>query len=162
MLLSMLISFLLGMIFHRRVYVYVLLEAIALFLVVFFSVGFPLYFNDVRTGTSGVIFSPFYYPPVPLSFPFYATLEADRGGITWEIHYYQFNFLTLNLHRFTVGSASLRGNYYLLSWGDYVLFFSFFLLVNIVGAAIGYWMSKRLHLYIQSRKLRTRQTIPLN
>ena len=153
MLLSTLISFLLGIMFRRKVYVYVLLEAIALFLVVFFSVGVPSYYHEARTGTSGITFD----PPVPLSFPLYATLRGV-GGFGWMIQYYQFYFLTLNLHQ----SAVSGGSRLLLSWGDYVLFFSFFLLVNVVGAAIGYWISRRVHLYIQSRKLRTRKTIPLN
>jgi len=65
----------------------------------------------------------------PLSFPFYSYIYAAVGpgspGPVYELY-----FLTLEIHR------SMETN------GMLFLYYSFFLLVNIVGAVIGYWMSK--------------------
>ena len=66
---------------------------------------------------------------LPLSFPFYSYIYAAIGpgapGVICELY-----FLTFEINR----SMEINGMLF--------LHYSFFLLVNIVGAIIGYWIAK--------------------
>jgi hypothetical protein len=76
--------------------------------------------------------------PLPLSFPFYAyvfnwhspPLPVDQ--MSWTSEVYSLDVLGVRIHALDS----------IMHPEDALLFFSFFLLVNIVGAIIGYWISK--------------------
>ncbi len=139
MLLSMFMSFLLARRFHGKVYVF--LMAIVLTLTSFFSVGSPHYYSKVfpdRT-ESGILLE----NPLLLTFPFYASLCLERT-IAFDHETYQLRFLTLMFQEYSVYSEGPRGTLSLdISWSIYILFISFFFLVNMVGAIIGYWISRK-------------------
>ena len=150
MLLSMFTSFLLARRFHRKAYVF--LMAAGLVFTSFFSVGLPHYYSEriIADTESGLLLE----NPVPLSFPFYASLYFERVSIAHNFRHlgfdketYQLHFLTLILHDFLVYKrywGGLAGSllFMKITWGHYILFISFFSLVNIVGVIIGYWLSK--------------------
>lgn len=139
MLLSMFMSFLLAKRFRGKLYVF--LMAIVLALTSFFSTGFPHYCSRVffdRT-ESGVLLE----NPLLLTFPFHASLCLERT-IGFDRETYQLRFLTLMFQEYSVYSEGPRGTLSLdISWSIYILFISFFILVNMVGAIIGYWISKK-------------------
>jgi len=149
MLLSLFISFLLVRMSRRRLYL--VITATGLLLISFFSVGVPEYVYvpkdfDQPISTEGVLLHYF----LPLSFPFYSSVYyqpplAFRDSY-WEE--YRLNFLTMILYgtRILGGStAPTPGGGFILrfSWRDYILYFSVFLLVNTLGAVLGYWISKK-------------------
>lgn len=154
MLLSLFTSFLLARRFPRKLHA--LFMAIGLLLVSFFSVGVPEYVSipkeDFRrpTSTEGVLLNNFF----PLSFPFYSSVYYQMPvGIRdsyWKE--YRLNLLTVILYGTRIlhgatGPAGVGSFVLSFSWLDYILYFSVFLLINIVGAVLGYWISKRRWLY---------------
>ena len=153
MLLSLFISFLLARIFPRKICV--LFMAFCLLLISFFSVGVPSYHEfpyRSEPRQQGILFE----NPLPLSFPFYASLTLENIGISTGTQYYQLHFLTLIFHRDWVQGTSPGMIWLNISWSDYILYCSFFILVNIVGAVLGYWLSKQ-HFIEKLLKKRTNQ-----
>lgn len=72
----------------------------------------------------------FLYPFWLLSFPFYLTPKPFRGY--WgAITSYNINFLWVEIGFIPTENVLVNG-------------FSFFLLINLVGAMVGYWLSKNL------------------
>ena len=143
MLLSMLLSFLLAKKFTGKIYV--LLMTIFLTLISLFSMGLPSLFRYQDWGYMEVYELKY---PLPLSFPFYASVQSSPY---WPVHgpprsYYLLHFLTFEIVRGYVPTYILEPLY---------LYYSFFLLVNIVGAIIGYWISKSTIL----ERLRARRSI---
>lgn len=140
MLLSMLVSLLLAKRFHGKIYV--LLMAVGLVLTSFFSVGVPSYHfiskDSAVEAQSGILLD----NPLPLSFPIYASLNLEWRALSAWTQHYQLYFLTFIFYKNKVQSQSLIYMWLFLSWGDYILYYSFFLIVNFVGAVIGYWLSK--------------------
>lgn len=154
----MLLSFLQARMFRPKAYV--VFSAVTIALISFISVGVPYYKSGVSyfpqqplQQTSGIVIR----NPLPLSFPFYSSVNhttqlGPYAGFktSWEV--YQIEFLTLRfpqsaLHTIVYQNTthaesqqSLTSFY--LDWGDYLLYFSFFTLVNLVGAIIGYWISR--------------------
>jgi len=138
MLLSMFVSFFLARMLRWKIYL--LLMSAILVLVSVFSIGVPYYESKVfpfRT-TSGVLIE----NPIPLSFPFYATLYQEIHGVG-SFENYRLNFLAFTLLEYNIWSeVRLWGSLsYNLSWADYVLFLLVFSLGNFVGAIIGYWIN---------------------
>lgn len=70
----------------------------------------------------------FLYPPRFLSFPFSSAVGVHRW---WGVTTYDIYFFTLKVVSISPQNAPLYG-------------FMFFLLVNITGATLGYWIGKRL------------------
>jgi len=137
MLLSMFISFILARRFKGKVYI--LLITVVLILVSLFSIGFPSVWD------LGGWYSPQYrfwqlnLPARALSFPFhvYSSLVRLRfvlpGPPIPPIYDLNLYFLVFQLESF---------DRIYLSTGYIILFVSFFLLVNLVGVILGYWISK--------------------
>jgi len=144
MLLSVFVSFLLAIIFRRKPYV--LFMAICLLLISFFSVGVPTTINlserSVAPAERGILLD----NPLPLSFPLYASLYVEKPINFPTEHYvsekYQLYFFTSIFHQTWVWSEFPEGVHLNISWVDYTIFYSFFMLINMVGAIIGYWLSK--------------------
>jgi len=128
MLLSLVVSFLLLRGFKGKVYV--LLTAIALFLISLFSVGVP----HVREHPAG--YSVPTYKTIepqhilPLSFPF----RGHYYRRFWGSHYYLY-FLTFEISHV---SQSVIGIYPRI----YMLLLSFFLFINLSGAILGFSITK--------------------
>jgi hypothetical protein len=144
MLLSMLVSFLLARIFRKKVYV--VLTAVGLLLISFLSVGVPEYVfmpeNLPQPSTQGLLLS----RPLPLSFPFYTSIyhRTPMGfrDVEWED--YRLYFITIILEETRIVSVSVLGSaVFSFSWSTYILCYAFFLVINIVGAGIGHWISRR-------------------
>lgn len=144
MLLSMFVSFLLTR--KLRGKTYVLAVVVSLFLISFFSVGVPTVINlperEVVPAERGILLD----NPLPLSFPFYASLNVKKPiNLTTE-HYvsekYQLYFFASMFHQTWVWSEFPGGVHLNISLVDYILYCSFFMFVNVVGALMGYWISK--------------------
>jgi hypothetical protein len=129
MLLSMFISFLLARRFRWKTYV--ALTTIIVALVSLFSVTvvylYPLPLFDVRVKQY----------PLPLSFPFHVCIWRYSGyGFRYGVEIY---FLTLRIGHQSLWLAPS-------SMFDIMNFFGkvyiSFLLINVVGAIFGYWISK--------------------
>ena len=130
MLLSMFMSFLLARKFRWRIYL--ILIAVMVALVSLFSVTVVCLFPLSR------LFDP--SRPLPLSFPFHVRILMPP---TWVgiIYIYEIYFLTLKIGRFEIWYwhrgqnmdlfLDFLGNVYLS-----------FLIINLVGAIFGYWISK--------------------
>jgi hypothetical protein len=128
MLLSMFISFILARRFTGKTYVS--LMAVSLALVSLFSMGLPSRFD--------------YYPysdayklehPLPISFPFHASIKyppmyaRHPPAISYFVHFVTVK-IVIDYTPFT------------LTLGKLYFYYSFFLLFNLVGAILGYWISK--------------------
>ena len=124
MFLSLFLSFVLARKFKGIIYVPLMIVVIVL--VSLFSMGLP-------TST----YSPYYHPAydlgplTPLSFPFYASIYDIWVGHQPD-YYYRLNFLT-----FQINEAFAP-----VPFGTVCLHYSFFLLGNVVGAIVGYWVYK--------------------
>ena len=126
MLLSMSLSFLLERKFGTRIYVQ--LMAILIIVVSLFSTGLPVFYD-------GWDYELKY--PLPLSFPFYASIKKVPGPVPLVVPYpgiYILYFLTFEISRSVTPFYFFQGMFF--------LHYSFFLLVNVVGAIVGYWISK--------------------
>ena len=134
MLLSILLSFLLARKFTGKIYV--LLTTVFLALISLFSMGLPSHF-PYRYSPTVWVYDPksLLYElksPLPLSFPFYASIQYSPIRVFPPRIYYLLHFLTFEF---------VRG-YVPFTLGELYLYYSFFLLVNLVGAIFGYWISK--------------------
>jgi hypothetical protein len=126
MLLSMFISFLLARKFTSKKYV--LLTTVFLALISLFSMGLPSRFDYSQ-------YSDVYKleHPLPVSFPFHASIRYPpmHARPPATIIYFV---------RFVTVEIAIRPAPFTL--GELYFYYSFFLLANIVGAIIGYWISK--------------------
>lgn len=150
MLLSTIISFLMARTFHGKGYVFSI--AISLLLTSFFSVGVPHYLQlgELSEAQNGVLFE----NPLLFSFPFYALLKNEYIGISSLRQYYQLCFFTFMFHKSWVLADVAAHRWLGISLLDYFLYFSFFLTLNIVGAIIGYWTSKRTYIDVRLQKMK--------
>ena len=125
MLLSMFISFLLARKFKGKIYV--ALMVVALVLISASSVGWIIFSDGQRH-----VVEPRCTPPLSLPFNFirtYVQLTWRRGSWpVYSLRFFEFQIVEVFSER--------------LSSGQVLLIYTFFLLVNIVGAIIGYWISK--------------------
>lgn len=152
MLLSMFMSFLLARRFRRKLYV--LLITVALVVMSFVSTGFPSCFRcefpssehiELRTHNSGVLLK--YL--LPVSFPFYASVYLYSPNLITFAEIYQLHFLTLTFQESPIfisvgpGIGNTVDLTLYFTWMQYILYVSFFLLVNTAGAIIGYWMERK-------------------
>jgi len=137
MLLSMFISFLLARKIKGKLYV--LLITVVLILVSLFSIGFPRIWDYLGWRYSPeYIFWQLNLPALALSFPFHVYFSLARLRFVppspnppiYDLNLY---FLVFQLESF---------DRIYLSTGYIILLVSFFLLVNLVGAILGYWISK--------------------
>jgi hypothetical protein len=127
MLLSMFISFILARKFTGKTYVS--LMTVLLILVSLFSMGLPRLLPYYQYQSTYEL-----KYPLPLSFPFYASLQpvTVTGRPPPPIGLYLLHFLTFEFVRV----------YAPFTLGWLCLYYSFFLLFNLVGAIFGYWISK--------------------
>lgn len=79
-----------------------------------------------------IIVIPLFSVGLPLSFPFYAFIWA--GISAPEACIYGLYFLTFEINRSVTTSYFFHRMFF--------IYYSFFLLVNVVGAILGYWISK--------------------
>jgi hypothetical protein len=145
MLLSLFAALFLRRKFQGRIYS--LLIMVILVLVSFFSVGIPIFRPSgyVHPLTENGVLVQY---PMPLSFPVFSYLVSNDGQIRHAVTlWYQirlFNFVIQDDWVFYGGILNF-------SWFEYALYFSLFMLVNIVGALLGYWMNVRKPAF-QSRR----------
>jgi len=134
MLLPTFMSFLLARKFKGRIYI--LLMTVVLILVSLFSIGFPSVWRSI----GGDIIWQVNLPTIPLSFPFYASISEVRYGHIlihpsppypprYDVGLY---FLTFQLVGFD----------FIVITSHIILLVSSFLLVNLAGVMLGYWISK--------------------
>ena len=141
MLLSMFLSLLVAR--RLRGKTFALVAIIISGLIAFFSVGIPSYVTLTEQYSAGLSQSGVLLEsPRPLSFPFYAYLSL-KGTFSSVRQDLQLSFAGSLLH-----TEMVQGGYSVVWWlqfslADYANFFSLFVLVNIVGSALGYWLSKR-------------------
>ena len=130
----MLIAILLSFVSTKRLRgsKYVLLMILVIALMSFLSA-----FNMVKVITYD---STYYFAPnlpIPLSFPLYASLDTNwffDASLYFPPRYgfYELHFLTVEIGGFLFPFTS----------DLLILFYSLFILVNIIGAIIGYWIGK--------------------
>ena len=136
MFLSIFLSFVLARKFRGRKYAILIFALIVL--VSFFS-AFGWITIHQRTDWTHKTIQWYKFHPVPLSFPFYASVFYDLTVIPLPIDLsritYQIDFLTFEITRVTTYYSSF-------TLGDAFIYYFLFLLVNIVGAFVGYWISK--------------------
>ena len=142
MLLSIFISFILAKRFKAKVYV--LLMPIVLILMSLLSIGFPSVWGTLRDGTTVWQVN---LPTVPLSFPFHTSISREpliRALGNYRPPFPLLPLYSVRLHFLTkqVWTNEKLAPLYLLSSEHIVLLVSFFLLVNLLGAVFGYWISK--------------------
>jgi len=147
MLLSMFISFLLARKFRGKVYV--LLVILVPVLISLSSIGFPSvwgtlewYSLAVEHVEEGTTIWHLNIPAIPLSFPFYASISEEYHFLPFIVDYtppplYQIELYFLTNQIWTNGHV-----HWVLTSEHTILLVSSFLLVNIVGAIFGYWISK--------------------
>jgi len=137
---------------------YALFSAITVALVSLLSAGVPRYesysypYLPQASNVSGVVVS----QPLPLSFPFYAYINRTsvQSFVPPREDVYESYLIELATFRLpqsyyrtvmdvyqNIGAESPTKFLY-LDWGDYLLYYMFFLTVNLAGAIIGYWISR--------------------
>lgn len=157
MLLSILLSFVSSKLLRGKAYVLMILA----FLIpaTFLSVGGPRQWPNQRDFAAG---GPTIFPtlPFPFSFPVYASFVIDRHD---DVIYYRLSFLNYVLSdRWIFAKYSLSPPLFNFPSFYYVLYFSFFMLINVFGAMIGYWLGKSAFIdrRINSMKQRIHTRIP--
>ncbi len=153
MLLSMFMSLLLARKFKGKVFV--LLMTPVLIIISVSSIGFP----SVWSSYYGIIFWQMNSPAIPLSFPFHVSMR-ETYRYTSSIHPTPPGY---DVKLFFLWSTidGLLGFYLINLTASYItLLASFFLLVNLVGAIFGYWISKTpfIDRYLGRRKPETETT----
>jgi len=157
MLLSTVVSFLLANRFHQKTYVF--LSAVTLLSVSFLSTGMPFRESAVSSAvsmplqhSSGIVIR----YPLPLSFPFYSVVShtSEQREFPYPTQLitelYQIEFVTLQFPQAAIQTIVYRKltstnppiATFNLDWGDYLLYYTFFFSLNLVGAIAGYWISK--------------------
>jgi len=137
MFLSALISFLLARRFSKRAYIILIITASAL-LAFFSTFGLMTMHQRLNPPYEPDIL---YYElhPIPLSFPFHASVFMDMPAIPFgfgsaRIHY-EINFVTIEIFNAII-------YYYSFAPWSALIFYCFFLLIDVAGSVIGYWMAK--------------------
>jgi len=130
MLLSLILSFLLAR-KSRRIYAMGMIIIVGL-LSFFSAFGLPK--------VTGILDPRFIKPTslVPLSYPFYAYVYSyqtppDPIEMSWISEIYSLDVLGIRIDSLNLSMMHLE---------DGGLYYSFFLLVNVIGAIMGYWISK--------------------
>jgi hypothetical protein len=143
MLLSTFLSFLVARRFRGKVFA--LLAIIISGLTTLFSIGIPSYVTLTEahrfpsSPKSGVRLE----NPLPLSFPICASLSwTVTFSSAWQDLRLYFAGLLFHAERI-LGVDRMAGYWLEFSLTDYANFFSFFMLINIVGSVFGYWLSRR-------------------
>ncbi len=142
MLLSMFISFLLARRFKGKVYV--LLMTVVLILMSLLSIGFPSVWGTMRDETTVWQVN---LPAIPLSFPFHTSISEPppiniAGDWMPPIPFPPTYSVRLYFLTYQVWTNEMPGLLQLLTSEHIVLLLPFFLLVNLIGATFGYWISK--------------------
>jgi hypothetical protein len=148
MLLSMFTSFLLARRFKGKVYV--LLMTVVLILMSLLSIGFPSVWgtlSSVNIILDGTTVWQVNLPAIPLSFPFHASISEPppiniAGDWMPPIPFPPLYSVKLYFLAYQVWTNEMLGPLHLLTSEHIVLLLPFFLLVNLVGAILGYWISK--------------------
>lgn len=130
MLLSFILSFLLSRKLKR---IYPIAMIIIVGLVSFFSAfGIPT--------VTRILDTDFVKPisPAPLSFPFYtyvySYIVTDLvEHMSWRVDAYSLDVLGIRIDSLDLSVMHLE---------DCLLYYSFFLLINVIGAIVGYWVNK--------------------
>jgi len=135
MLLSMFISFLLARKIKGKLYV--LLITVVLILVSLFSIGFPSVWRSI----GGDIIWQVNLPATPLSFPFHADI-SEVPYCTIAIHPSPPHPPRYDVKLFFLGLQIESLNFIALTTSHIIFSVSFFLLFNLAGAVLGYWISK--------------------
>ena len=124
---------------------FALLAIIISGLIAFFSVGIPSYVTLTEyhrfpsSPKSGVLLE----NPFPLSFPICASLSwTVTFSSGWQDLGLYFAGLLFHAERI-LGVDHMAGYWLEFSLADYANFFSFFMLINVVGSVFGYWLSRR-------------------
>ena len=157
MLLSMFISLLLARKFKGKVFV--LLITAVLILISVSSAGFPS-IKDLEAEPNEGYWQVNLFA-IPLSFPFHAHFSEVNGGFIMPPplpHFIRPPYYDVKLYSF---GFEIGANYFIPLTTNYVVFLtSFFLLVNLVGAIFGYWISKTtfMNRYFARRKPETETT----
>lgn len=141
MLVSMLLAFVLSRRFHGALYVLLLLASLGL--ISLFSAGIPTYQVGGRhyyTGEGVVLLS----WALPLSFPLFASVRFNEydtfHGFALVYQVYFLGFLLKDNWVSTPGfSGGIMFNFTVF---DYVLYYSFFMVINIAGVVVGYALDK--------------------
>jgi len=108
----------------------------------FLSVGVPQQrpdYLDYLTGEQAILLD----APFLFSFPVYASVVIEPSSGVGMFEYYRLFFLSYVLNDrlvWAVGSLGFRAFHFPAFY--YVLYFSFFMLINVFGAMIGYWLGK--------------------
>jgi len=152
MLLSMFTSFLLARRFKGKVYV--LLVTVVLILMSLLSIGFPSVWGTMRDETTVWQVN---LPAIPLSFPFHTSIsEGPPINIvgTWRPPFPFPPTYSVRLYFLTyqVWTNEMSGPLQLLTSEHIVFLLPFFLLVNLIGATFGYWISKTTFIDKLSKK----------
>jgi hypothetical protein len=135
----MLLSFVSSKLLPGKVYVLVMLA----FLIPasFLSIGIPQQqpdYLDYLTGEQAILLD----APFPFSFPVYASVVIERD-VEVLYQYYRLFFLNYVLNdRMVVAAGNLGSVFFHFPAFYYVLYFSFFMLIDVFGAIIGYWLGK--------------------
>ena len=136
MLLLMFVSFLLARRFKGKVFV--LLMTAVLILISVSSTGFPSVWGPWRGHTFWQVNS----PAIPLSFPFYISIPKVSYGLIEPPFYPKPLPPGYDVELFLLGFM-IDGLYLINLTASHIIFLvSFFLLINLVGAIFGYWISK--------------------
>lgn len=157
----MAVSFFLANKFRQKTYV--LLSAVTILSLSFLSTGLPFRESTVPSAfsvfplqhNSGIVIR----HALPLSFPFYSVVsyrsEPSNPPQTlfMATEYYQIEFLTLQFPQADIRTVVYQNRTwteppivtYSLDWGDYFLYYTFFFALNLVGAIVGYWISRSTH-----------------
>jgi len=107
-----------------------LITAVIIF-ISYFSVGLP-----IKALTGSDFPTPSHYP-LPLSFPFYSTDKTRLALDVFPYEKYELYFLDLRIREYTHRIYLFNGNN-IYHW----LFVHYFMFINIVGAILGYGLSK--------------------
>ena len=149
MLLSMFISFLLARKIKGKLYV--LLITVVLILVSLFSIGFPRIWDYLGWRYSPeYIFWQLNLPALALSFPFHVYFSQVLHFVSPLPPLPNPPRYDLSLFFLVFKLESFYGIF--LTIGYIILLVSFFLLVNLVGAILGYWISKTTFIDRQLKK----------
>jgi len=154
MLLSMFISLLLARKFKGKVFV--LLTTAVLILISVSSIGFPSVWGSWRGNTYWQV----NLPVIPLSLPFHVSIPEVSYGLIEPPFYPKPLPPSYDVELFFLGFM-IDGLYLINLTASHIIFLiSFFLLINLVGAIFGYWISKTTFMdrYFARRKLETETT----
>jgi len=172
----MFVSFLAVRLLRPKLHVFV--STAVMLLVSFLSVGLPLSqsgASSIRPDGSvehanGIVVG----ERLPLSYPFYVTVNRTFWPNYWsayrtDIDVYRIHFFWMQFPQSPSRTVVLQNStlaepeplvYFNMDWGDYLLYYTFFFSLNLVGAIIGYWTGKsRLLTMLQNKMAPTSRNI---